>query len=247
MNKKGSDMLLKQGMSIILFIVLIVISYNVIARVITGGADTQLLQDYNQALEEATNLDPGERTNIILSLPRNSALISMNPLSDFKYDYPDYGFLSTSTSWNNGVYLDRPSACSNLRTCTCLCMGYNPESVLARSQGEIKCDSLICFDGNYTWLERTQMTDVFTDPQIDTIIDRTRHYWINSTIIINSDRQTNTSSTFYYRPSGPRAVSTNAIPIFSGWQGTVGRDMLDVTIIKVGEPNVLRLCVNQNC
>jgi hypothetical protein len=254
--KKAQSVLLQQGVGILLFIILTVITFTAIAKITHGNNTNNLLLDFNQALDEAAKLQVGEKTNVLLSLPQNSAIISMNSLSGFYYESPTYQ--TTSGTWLYGNTMERPRSCSNLNTCTCICTGFNPQAASMITNGTINCEELFCLDGEYAFEEKASMQDIFEDDysniQNPLFANRNEHYFVNSSIIARSTRQINepSSLTFIDNPSTPsnfgigRTTTSNMIPVISGYQFPVG-SLLDVTIIKVEEPNVLRLCFKDSC
>lgn len=247
--KKG-DVLSRFLLSAILFLTLIIIGCNAFQNITSSQSQTKLLTEYNEALIRVSQGDIGDKESVILSLPRNSALISFNIYSDFQYKYPEYNILMSGMNyWVYGTSMQRPSSCTNLRTCTCLCTGFTPDADagIRDMQGEISCDNLFCLDGNYSWVEETRMSDVFAEINGDSILNRNQHYWVNSSIIVNSERQTNTPLSISYLNAANIESWTRIVPIVSGWQGTVGQGVVDVTIKKVEGPNKVRLCINQDC
>lgn len=250
MNKKA-NLLLQQGVGIILFILIVFILFQAGSNIIGDSKNTDLLLDYNNLLEEATTLNVGESINALLSLPPNSALISMNAFANFVYEQPDYGV--SSSGWFRGNVFDRPSLCARLESCTCLCAGFNPHDT-SRGEGFIQCDNLVCFNGNYSWEDSVSMQEVFPEASRENtfIASRQNHYWKNSSIIIRSDHITNETMrvTRYTQANigSPASAGANqVVPIISGWQGLGNQQLLDVTIIKVEEPNVVRLCFKDSC
>lgn len=255
--KKASSLLLQQGVGILLFIILTMITFNAIAKIMSGNNANNLLIEFNNALNEASKtLEVGEKTNILLSLPQNSAIISMNALSGFYYESPNYQI--TSGTWLYGNIMNRPRDCSNLQTCTCMCQGFNPQAASMISNGTITCENLFCLDAEYKFEEKTSMNQIFNDDYSNIrdplFSNRDNHYFVNSSIVARSTIQSNqtTSLTYIANPQTPsnfgigRITTSNMLKTISGYQLPV-QNLLDVTIIKVEEPNIIRLCFKDSC
>ncbi|MFT4261163.1 MAG: hypothetical protein ACMXX9_01900 [Candidatus Woesearchaeota archaeon] len=249
--KKGSSTLLTQGMGLIIFIACVILTFNFVSNLL-DNSDNVLLQEYNTFLEEVAKLEVGEEQEQVFEIPQNTALITFNAMADFKYENPSYsisGGYESGNTWLRGNIMQRPSECGQLTTCTCLCTGFDPSGAFPPNNiGEIRCSNLICQDVEYSVPLRVSMSEIFEDPDPNNNLfsNREDHYWINSAILLRSNRQSSDTVHVSF-VQNTMELGASIIPIISGYQSLIIDGPVSVKVKKVQDPNVIQLCFKGSC
>lgn len=217
MNAKGFVIgLIFRIVSILLTIIVLYAIFNfsqAITQDLIGSGETVALEDHYEAF---TGFNEENSTELHhLNFPSNSAIIIMNPNSNFalKQNYEDLtrgGFTGSDLNQNHpakirdcddpstcvleeytsGIIFERPSACEDDLACLCLCEDL---TFKGRNNRMIDCEELQCSSSNeFLVPERSYMDDVFdtTDLEDDAseyFLDPLFEYtyWDDSIILIN--------------------------------------------------------------
>ncbi len=208
MNKKATSMSFYVVIfGILIFLMLLFPTGRIVGNAwsaITGSSSpdsTKAFEEFTEALFEVAEME-GEVAgdSYFLSLPQETAIIAMNPGSDFSFVYPDPSRVERARYFPmisiRGSVFNRSSYCSGENTCVCLCEGLGFESEATEQSSEkISCGRVSCRGTDSFYVrEKTLLDNVFdfdydsfeTEARLEKeILSRKDEvYWDNSLILV---------------------------------------------------------------
>lgn len=243
--RKAQTTLLLVGISILIFIILLVSTASWASNLVSGvfGASTleRNLLVLNESAVEA--LSSGE-SRFLLDLPSNSAIIIMNPRSGFEFELSEGDITEKYSA--RGYRMTRPLECESDKTCICACsrISFRPGSDTA-NDAYISCADLICKSADFKVESRISNVGILNNVETSNVWggDRTSFagagYWLDSFILL---KESDIGFT-YYQTGLLRYYST------AGYQGIERyqeQDIYEFRVEHVGS-DVVRFCLYDDC